>query len=131
MERTVGRIGELVKGKKNEENVNSIIYKVPCGGCPRAYIGETYRGLKTRMSEHKRDMKNQKKTSSFVIHAEEQQHLPKFGAAEVIWQGDGKGRRKLMESAAIGALANINSKRGDYILAPMLAAIMWEGVKKT
>ena len=88
-------------------------------------MGETYRGIKTRFSEHKRDVKNHKTTSSFVIHIEEDQHLPEWSRAEVLWSGPGKARRKLMEAAAIENLPSINSKRGDYSLAPTLARIVW------
>ena len=126
IEQTGCKIGDLIKDRKVAEVSNSVVYNVPCGGCLKTYIGETYRGLETRISEHRRDVKNHKSTSSFVIHIEEDQHLPAWSKAEVLWSGRGKARRKLMESTAIENLSNINSKRGDYTIAPMLARIIWD-----
>ena len=53
-----------------------------------------YRGLKTSISEHRRDVKNHKSTSSFVIYIEEDQHLPAWSKAEVLWSGRG-GEKKI------------------------------------
>ena len=85
VEQTGFIISELIKGKKESaDSSNSIVYKIPCKGCQKTYVGETYRGIKTRISEHKRDVKNHKITSSFVIHIEEDQHLPEWSRAEVL-----------------------------------------------
>ena len=123
------KIGELVKKKKNakkkQENTNSVVYKVPCGGCSKVYIGETYRGFKKRLSEHKADIRCHKPTSSFVMHINDKQHLPDWGKTEILWSGGEKKRRKAVEAALIEVLPNINSKRGDYSLSPIVARIMW------
>ena len=125
IETTGEKIGDIMRRGNGKKNENSVVYKVPCTGCPKSYLGETYRGLKTRISEHKRDVKNHKDTSSFVLHIEEEGHMPDWGKAEVIWCGQGKTKRKIMESAVIETLPNINSKRGDYWLASTAAKIIW------
>ena len=126
VEKTGSNIGDLVKQKKVAKCEDSVVYKVPCGGCQRAYLGETYRGFKKRVQEHKRDIQNHKDTSSFVIHIDQHQHLPDWDRSKIVWSGQGKRRRKLIESAVIEALPNINSKRGDYTLSPILARLLWE-----
>ena len=107
------------------ENKDSAVYKVPCGGCSRAYFGETYRGIKKRMNEHKTDIRSHRSTSSFVTHIDKYQHLPDLGKAEVLWIGQGRSKRKMVGAAVIESLPNINPKRGDYILVPILATILW------
>ena len=119
------KIGEIIKKEKGPENKDSVVYKVPCGGCSRAYFGETYRGIKKRMNEHKTDIRFHRSTSSFVTHIDKYQHLPDLGKVKVLWSGQERSKRKMVEAAVIESLPNINSKRGDYILAPILARILW------
>ena len=120
------KISEIVRKKKrHNENKDSVVYSIPCNGCSKSYVGETYRGVKTRVIEHRRDVCNHKSTSSFVIHVGERNHLPKWDNAKVIWRGEGKSKRKLIEAAVIECLPNINSKRGDYTIAPILGIILW------
>ena len=78
-----------------------------------------------RLTEHKADVRNHKDTSSFVIHINSHAHLPDWKKTEVLWSGRDKTKRKLVESAVIETLPNINSKRGDFTLASMLALILW------
>ena len=46
-------MGDLIKDKKVAELSNSVVYNVPCGGCLKTYVGETYKDLKIRISEHR------------------------------------------------------------------------------
>ena len=88
LEKSGVKIGSIVKNKKNTtKNENSMIYKIPCGGCNKSYVGETHRGLKTRISEHRRDLRHHRLTNSMAIHAEEENHLPNWEAAEAIKTG--------------------------------------------
>ena len=87
-----------------------MVYKVHCSRCPKAYYGKTHRGTKKRVSEHKADIRQQKDTSSFVIHIDKYQHLPDWGKTEVVWRGREKAKRKIVESAVIETMPNINSK---------------------
>ena len=113
MEKSGLKISEIVRKKKRHtENKDSVVYSIPCNGCSKSYVGETYRGVKTRVMEHRRDVCNHKSTSSFVIHVEERNHLPKWDNVKVLWRGEGKSKRKLIEAAVIECLPNINSKRG-------------------
>ena len=126
VERTGAKISDLTrKRNKGSESQDSIVYKVPCGGCSKAYLGETYRGFKKRAQEHKRDIQNHKLTSSFVIHIDQCDHLPDWDRSVILWNGGGRRRRKLIESAMIETLPNFNSKRGDYALSMILANIIW------
>ena len=59
------------------------------------------------------------------MHIDDKQHLPDWRKTEILWSGGEKKRRKAIEAALIEALPNINSKRGDYSLSPIVARIMW------
>ena len=48
------KIGNMVTPAKiSEEGQDSAIYNLPCGGCTASYYGETSRGVKRRIYEHK------------------------------------------------------------------------------
>ena len=114
------------KKKETTADTDSVVYRVPCSKCSKSYYGETYRGIKKRISEHKTDVRHHKVTSSFVMHIDKYEHLPDWEKTEVIWKGHVKAKRKIIESAVIETMPNINSKRGDFILAPILASILWD-----
>ena len=124
IEKPGSKIGEMLKGKNDAECKDSVVYKVPCSGCSKAYYGETYRGVKKRTDEHKADIRHHRTTSSFVSHIEDCQHLPDWKSTAVLWSGRDRGRRKMVEAAVIEAMPNINNKRGDYTLASILAGIL-------
>lgn len=41
-----------VKGRSLMEKKRNVVYEVPCHDCQLAYIGETKRTVKKRMTEH-------------------------------------------------------------------------------
>ena len=112
-------IGDLVKMKeKKTRNENSTVYRVPCGGCHESYIGETSRGLKTRISEHtrRRDLRHHRLTNSMVLHARDEDHLPLWEKAEQVKTGLTKRHRKILESALIESVPCTNHRGGFYTL---------------
>ena len=79
------KIGEMVGERKEiEKNESSVVYRIPCSGCDRAYYGETYRGLTSRLKEHKADVRYHRDTNALVNHIDEYGHLPKLKGAEVV-----------------------------------------------
>ena len=47
--------GLLTRVKGPQKHMDKgVVYQIPCAQCDEAYIGETGRPLKTRISEHKR-----------------------------------------------------------------------------
>ena len=86
----------------------SIVYKVPCGVCNKSYIGETGRGLETRLKEHKRDLRNNMEHSAFVVHALNTSHLPNWGGAGILTSCRSKENRKATEAAHIAMNETIN-----------------------
>ena len=96
------KIGHITKKKMTKRvNHNSVVYSIPCGGCPKEYIGETGRGMKKRINEHRRDVKNHNTANSLVRHIEQSNHLPKWEAATEVEVGLKKNMRRAIEAALI------------------------------
>ena len=75
-----------------EEQTN-IIYKIPCKDCSR----ETVRSLKTRKSEHLRNVEHCKKGSNVAKHAWTHDHAIDFKNSKLI-DGESHRTRKTLES---------------------------------
>ena len=89
----------------------------------KAYIGETGRGLSTRLKEHKRDVRNHETKNALVPHIEKCGRLPDWEKAEVIDQDMEKSVRKAMEAAHILLNDVINIKPGFFTWAKIGAKI--------
>ena len=62
-----------------------VVYRIPCGNCPKVYIGQTSRTLKHRLTEHKRALRLGEAAQSAVAeHAMEEDHTIKWEDAEVV-----------------------------------------------
>ncbi|MEL7523541.1 MAG: hypothetical protein AAGJ80_18295, partial [Cyanobacteria bacterium J06553_1] len=116
------KITDMVKMKRPRHTLpNSIVYKIPCGGCENAYYGETGRGLRTRLNEHKADFRHHRLSNAMVVHSEKEGHLPRWKDAIILHQGFDKTKRKALEAAVIATNANINSKPGSLRLSKVTA----------
>ena len=104
------KIGELTKKRVKGNRELSVVYQVPCGNCDKSYIGETGRGIQTRIKEHKRDLRNDADHSAFVIHAHSTAHLPNWDGAKVIARCGSKGCRKATEAAFITTNETIKTR---------------------
>ena len=54
-EKEVSAIGQHLFQRK--EGRPGVVYQIPCRDCTGIYIGETGRAYKTRLAEHKKDLK--------------------------------------------------------------------------
>ena len=116
------KISDIVKMKRPKHTMpNSVVYKIPCGGCESTYIGESGRGLHTRLTEHKADFRYHRLSNAMVVHSEKEGHLPRWKDATIIQQGLSKAKRKAMEAAVIATSPNHNSQPGSLRLAKVTA----------
>ena len=61
------------------------MYRIPCGTCPKVYIGQTGRTLELRLKEHKRALTSGNVSQSAVVeHAMDESHTIKWEEAEVV-----------------------------------------------
>ena len=108
------KIGDMCKDKQTKvTNENSVIYRIPCKGCDKVYIGETSRGLKKRISEHKNDVLKHNVSNSLVVHIDNYGHLPDWNAATEVKTGLEKNMRKAIEAAIIHT-NNVNNHREGF-----------------
>jgi len=64
----LGRIIKVQKDKLALECNKNVVYKLACKNCDSTYVGQTKRKLKTRLTEHKNDIK--RKTGKFSVITE-------------------------------------------------------------
>ncbi len=93
--RTLQREFPSVKHRPPTEEQTNVIYKIPCKDCPWNYIGETGRSLKTRKSEHVRNVKQNKDGSNIAKHAWDCDHVIDFDNSKVIDKGKFRNRLTL------------------------------------
>ena len=119
---TSRKIEDIIKNRTQKpKQEDSIVYKIPCGECSQSYIGETRRGLKTRISEHKRDVQHHRTSNALVIHIDKESHLPDWSNAVVLNKGLTRKRRKTRESAYICTENCINTRSGNQTLSKTMA----------
>ena len=95
----------------------SVVYEIPCGGCDKSYVGETGRGVETRLKEHKSDVKFHRTSNAIVLHIDECHHLPEWTGVRVLEKGVKKRTRKILEAAHIASKNTLNSRNGFIALA--------------
>ena len=112
------KIANLTRSNLEKPESDSVVYKIPCSGpCRKAYIGETGRGLETRLKEHKRDVRNHNRSNALVLHLEKCENLPAWEKAFVIEHDMSKSIRKAMEAAHIMMEDTMNEKPGFFTWA--------------
>ena len=116
------KIGDIVLTKRPKHTMErSVVYKIPCGGCDTAYYGETGRGLRTRLNEHKADFRYHRLSNAMVVHSEKEGHLPRWKDATILHQGLTKSKRRAMEAAIIATSLNNNTRPGSLRLSKVTA----------
>ena len=106
-----------VKNKRDD----SLVYKIPCKGCSLPYYGETSRGLKKCIAEHKRDFRTHNTNNSLVKHSESCLRLPDWEHAEILKADLSRTGRKTLESSLIESFPCTNTKAKDVRLAKSVA----------
>ena len=62
-----------------------VVYRIPCGTCPRVYVGQTCRTLDHRLKEHKRALTSGNLAQSAVAeHAAHESHVIDWKEAKVV-----------------------------------------------
>lgn len=127
--RVIPTCGEKIKNlvaerKRRAPDDNAVVYEIPCGGCDSTYIGETHRGLSTRLKEHQRDLRMGNDSNALVVHREQSGHLPKIGEARILKRCPDRTSRRLVESVLIASGDRINIRESSHKIPPLLSQII-------
>ncbi|XP_042886073.1 uncharacterized protein LOC122262189 [Penaeus japonicus] len=120
------RIGDSVRGKRPvHHRPLSQVYKIPCGGWDKVCIGETGRGLhEQRIGHHRHALRRHDTKSTFVVHVDNDGHLPKWCQASITKQGLAPRQRKMIEAALIHSTINMNAAQGTHDLSKVAARLI-------
>ena len=114
-------VGDIIKRKSKKEEKEkekesavekSVVYEIPCSGCYETYVGETGRGVKIRLKEHKNDVKFHRTSNAIVLHIDHCRHLPKWEDTKILEKGMSKQKRKILEAAHIMCKNTFNTRSG-------------------
>ena len=80
-------------------------------------MGETGRGVETRLKEHKSDVKFHRSSNAIVLHIDKCNHLPNWDDTRILEKNVKKQTRKILEAAHISSRNTFNSRSGFIALA--------------
>ncbi|KYN09427.1 hypothetical protein ALC57_18459, partial [Trachymyrmex cornetzi] len=75
--KSVNSLNKFIKTGKDrldKMNNNNVVYKISCCDCDCSYVGQTKRKLKTRIKEHKSDIRKSNNHSVVSLHQLEYGH---------------------------------------------------------
>lgn len=91
-----------VKDKTPLERTSNVVYKIPCKGCDASYVGQTGRWLKTRMSEHDKNVnRDAKEHTALTKHKIEKDHQFNYDNVVVLAREKHEKKRQIHEMCHI------------------------------
>lgn len=119
-ENTIKRFHSKLKCKIPTELMSNIVYQIPCKECDKVYVGQTGRYLKTRVTEHKRDMTNilnpikrKENNTALAEHTLETLHPFDFNNVKILSKQNNLKKRLMDEMICIQMKSNCVNKRAD------------------
>ena len=116
-------IGQSIRRGTKQINEQSIVYKIPCRGCPKPYYGETGRGLNVRLKEHRKDLQYQR-PKTIVKHSHECGALPDWERAKSIKENIDKKTRIALEAAVLEVKDCMNPRTGRITLSETASKVI-------
>lgn len=99
--KTVGLTYTKLKDKDPPLKQSEVVYRIPCSGCDKSYIGQTSRVLKDRITQHKSDCRLKKQTCALAQHSTETEHEFNFANTSVLIGEKSLRKRLFLEMVAI------------------------------
>lgn len=102
------------KDRTDEHDKCNVVYKIQCNDCSASYVGETKRELKTRLKEHKDNLKKNPEAHSVVsTHQIEFNHTFDWDNAVVLDRESVWSKRITSEMLRINLQPNSLNKKED------------------
>ena len=98
--RTLRSLLTRVKGPQKHVD-KGVVYQIPCAQCDEVYIRETGRPLKTRITEHKRAVREGDVRNANAVHCMRTSHSMDWDAATVVDRASRWRERRIKESVHI------------------------------
>jgi hypothetical protein len=98
------------KDKIQLEKQSNPVYMIDCGDCDKKYVGESSRGIKARIYEHRHALQIADTKYQTVMHAQATGHKINVDSISILKKAKSFGQRMLLESAYISSTNNFNSK---------------------
>nr|CAI5842688.1 unnamed protein product [Callosobruchus analis] len=92
---------------------SDIVYSISCCNCNKAYIGQTSRNLKSRITSHKSDINREVNSCGLAQHAIETRHKINWESAKVLDIERNFEKRIFLEMVHINNCANNLNKKSD------------------
>ena len=110
----------LIKNSPNDNG--SCVYKIPCNMCSKFYLGQTGKGLQTRIMQHKQSIRYGQETNAIFLHLRDNHHTIDWSNAAPIAYCKNALERNVIESSLIkySEKCNMNVSQGLYKLDSFL-----------
>ena len=106
-----------VKDKVPEHLRTNVVYKVNCKDCPKVYVGQTSQYLKTRLSQHQRNIDKKDQATGLSTHATQTGHQFDMNNVAILENEAFESKRKFLEACHILKYERENksvNKQSDY-----------------
>jgi hypothetical protein len=86
------------KDRTTKEEKRNIVYRIPCRGCSKHYVGQTGRKLGTRIHEHQLAARRHDQKSLLSIHADREGHEIDWENTEILATASSRHAREFLEA---------------------------------
>ena len=107
-------IGKCLIKNSPKDQTDAGVYIIPWKDFKQRCIGETGRNYKQRLSEHKRAVRNGDQNNAVFVHMSENNHAVDWDNSKLICKVREEKKRKIIESATINLIKNVNLSDGFY-----------------
>ena len=104
----------LIHNSPTDPTRSGGVYIVPCHDCNSCYIGETIKTLKTRLDQHRYDIRTCNTNNAIFKHILDHNHSIDFDNADFVYNSTDKPTLQFIESILISRKQNFNLKSGFY-----------------